>query len=314
MERAQRVELLEALRNRVPFDHHAWLLTDPVTQVGSSPLAHVPAIEALPALIAAKYRTARNRWTVIDDVATGTGGPFGELVRSHGVSDVASLVFRDAHGTWGWLDLWRGGGTFGAGDVDRLRAFVGETTPVLRAAQAASFVEVPGALPARSGPAVLVLSPALEVQAQTPATEAYLRAMVPPDGDVPPIPAAAYNVAAQLLAVEAGVDDHPAAASVHVGHGRWVTCRAARVAAGGDIAVTIEVASPAERQQVFVRAHGLSAREAEVVDALARGGDTAEIAAALFVSQHTVQDHLKSIFAKTGARSRRALLARVAGR
>jgi DNA-binding CsgD family transcriptional regulator len=44
------------------------------------------------------------------------------------------------------------------------------------------------------------------------------------------------------------------------------------------------------------------------------GADTAAIAEALYVSRHTVQDHLKSIFAKTGARTRRVLVGRVAGR
>ena len=33
----------------------------------------------------------------------------------------------------------------------------------------------------------------------------------------------------------------------------------------------------------------------------------------MFVSEYTVQDHLKSIFAKTDARTRRTLLARVLG-
>ena len=33
----------------------------------------------------------------------------------------------------------------------------------------------------------------------------------------------------------------------------------------------------------------------------------------MFVSGHTVQDHLKSIFAKTATRSRRSLLARALG-
>jgi DNA-binding CsgD family transcriptional regulator len=34
----------------------------------------------------------------------------------------------------------------------------------------------------------------------------------------------------------------------------------------------------------------------------------------MFVSEHTIQDHLKSIFDKTAVRNRRTLLARAAGR
>jgi DNA-binding CsgD family transcriptional regulator len=33
----------------------------------------------------------------------------------------------------------------------------------------------------------------------------------------------------------------------------------------------------------------------------------------MFLSTHTVQDHLKSVFATTGTRSRQALLSRVVG-
>jgi DNA-binding CsgD family transcriptional regulator len=40
-----------------------------------------------------------------------------------------------------------------------------------------------------------------------------------------------------------------------------------------------------------------------------RGDDTATIAAALYLSPWTVQDHLKAIFDKTGVRSRKAFVA-----
>jgi DNA-binding CsgD family transcriptional regulator len=46
---------------------------------------------------------------------------------------------------------------------------------------------------------------------------------------------------------------------------------------------------------------------------VADGLDTAEVAARMHVSGHTVQDHLKSVFLKTGTHSRRTLLARTRG-
>ena len=60
--------------------------------------------------------------------------------------------------------------------------------------------------------------------------------------------------------------------------------------------------------------HALTPRETELLDLLVAGADTKAVAEALFMSQHTVQDHLKSIFAKTGARTRRILVGQVAGR
>jgi DNA-binding CsgD family transcriptional regulator len=154
---------------------------------------------------------------------------------------------------------------------------------------------------------------------RTPGTRDPLRLLVPRDDEGPPVPAGAYNVAAQLLAVEAGVDGSPPWARVHLAGGRWLTLRAARLEDDAsrderDIAVTIDVCSPAERLSLFARSTALSARETELLGHLATGADTRDVAARMFLSAHTVQDHLKSVFDKTGARSRRVLLARALGR
>jgi len=54
---------------------------------------------------------------------------------------------------------------------------------------------------------------------------------------------------------------------------------------------------------------GLTDREVEVVVQLCRGRSTRQIATALFISPHTVHDHVKAVFGKVGVRSRAELLA-----
>ena len=78
--------------------------------------------------------------------------------------------------------------------------------------------------------------------------------------------------------------------------------------------MTIELTPPPQRMTLFARAHGLSIRETELVRHLAGGADTRRIARQMFLSERTVQDHLKSIFSKTGARNRPGLLTRALGR
>jgi DNA-binding CsgD family transcriptional regulator len=329
--RTLRLELLAEIRQVVSFDAYAWLLTDPETSVGSAPLADVPCLPELPRLIGLKYLTEVNRWTTLRGApvallqATTGGEPsrsllWRDLLDGYGIGDVASLVFRDRFGCWGFLDLWKSGSLarFSSAEAAYLAGIADPLTLALRRSQASAFVSGASRHAPLLGPVVLLLSPDLQVRGQTPQTQDYLRVLVPPAEDRPPIPASAYNVAAQLLAVEAGVDRNPPSARVHLSDGLWVTLRAARIGDTGpvperDIAVTIEETSPPERVALFARAFGLSARENELLAHLVSGTDTRELARRMFLSEHTVQDHLKSIFAKTSTRNRRTLLSRALG-
>lgn len=328
-----RIAVVGELRAAVGFDSYAWLMTDPQSWVGSAPLADVPCLPELPTLIRLKYLTKVNRWTDLprsglDRLHAQTTGElrrslmWERMLHRFDVTDMASLAFIDKFGCWGFLDLWRSrpSAPFTDDEASFLGRLVKPLTEGLRRCQAATFVpESDSPILTHADPAVLLMSANLDVIAQTGQAEQYLRMLVPPSGGRGPVPAGAYNVAAQLLAVEAGVDEHLPRARVHIAGGTWLTLQAARIrnaetpTAQAEIAVTIELASPADRAAVYASAHGFSGRETEILGRLLAGADSRDLARSLFLSEHTIQDYLKSIFTKTGTRSRRQVIGQVIG-
>jgi DNA-binding CsgD family transcriptional regulator len=244
-----RLDLLDELRRAIGFDAYAWLLTDPETAVGSALLADVPCLSELPRLIRLKYLTTINRWTTLVQgevglLWAGLEGPsrslvWRDLLSAYGVVDVASSVFRDRAGCWGFLDLWRTGpaARFNDDEAAFLAGIAAPVTSALRRAAASTLVNLSSPDRPRLGD----------------------------DGD------------------------------------------------RGDIAVTIEKTSPDQRVSLFAKASALSPRESEVLGHVVSGSDTRQLAELLFISEHTVQDHFKSIFAKTGAHTRASLLSKVLG-
>ncbi len=323
--------MLDVVGRAVPHDFYAFVLTDPRTAVGISPLAEVPDLEDLPRVIGLKYLTAPGRWTTLGRTGCTTlrAATAGDLDRSpqwagalrrHGVTDLLLAVLRDRHGTWGFLDLWRLTGAFDDTEVAAVAAALPTLTTALRGAVARSFVAgTPGEATrgrVAHGSGVLLLAEDLTPVAGTPALRSWLSALLPTATGVGPVPASALNVAAQLLAEESGIDAHPAMARVPVAPGTWLTVRAERLSqpvSGASIAVGYELASPADRLDVFARAHALSPRERDVVQAVSTGADTRGVARGLGITELTVQDHLRSVFARTGAASRADLLARAFG-
>ena len=346
--RVLRAAVLAEVRPAVAFDAYAFLMTDPETRVGTAPLAEVPELAKLPELIRLRYTSSINRWTALDPgrcatLAGATGGDLSrsplwqELLSGYGVTDLATLPLADQFGCWGFLDLWRCGGQeprFTPAEQALLTSLAPDLTAGLRAAQAATFAGPPAPVSALDAPVVLLLSGRLALLDQTPRTDAHLRLLLPTSPGAAPVPAAAFNVAAQLLAVEAGVDDGPPTARAQLAGPEWISLRAARLGGqpgstgqpgsagepggagdpdGGRIAVTVEPVAPAGRIELYGRACGLTGRERELLHRLARGADTRQLAREMRLSPHTVQDHLKSVFAKTGSGTRGILLARALG-
>lgn len=300
-ERALRSEILTELSRVIDFDAYVFLLTDPATTVGFAPLAEVPCLPQLPTLIRLNFLTTTNRWSSL--VAGGqrvgllhqsTDGDLAgcvmwrELLQSLGIRDIASVVFADSYGCWGLLDLWRrDGDPFIDADSALLRDVTIPICTALRQRQAAAFT-LPKTEPSPAdGPAVIIFDDQLRISSKTTAATQWLRSLLPTADDHAPIPAAALNVAAQLLAIEAGVDNHPAAARGFVPGRTWVTLKASRLESAdgaGSIAVSIEETTAGPRLDLFARSHRLSGREQQLLSILARGADTCEIAEQMHIA------------------------------
>ena len=94
--------------------------------------------------------------------------------------------------------------------------------------------------------------------------------------------------------------------------GRWLTLHASLTEPAperpSETVVVIAASKPEEVAWLDIASYGLTPREEEIVKLVARGRSTRQISVALFISEHTVQNHLRSVFEKVGIRSRRELI------
>ena len=298
-DRALRTAQLDLIAARVGFDAHVFAMTDPSTGIVTSPHAIVPMVAQsdLPALIRRRY-------------AAGGAMKWRTVLAEFGVTDAVSVTFDDQWGRWGFLELWRCSAMFSDGERDRLAALSPVVTPSLRMAVARTFT-VPDARPTRLESGVILVDDDLKVRSVTSGAAEALMRLLPPTEPGPPVPAAAYNVVAALLAHEDGIWPGEPWARVHLGSNRWASVRAERL--DDRIAVSIGPSTTAERADLFARANQLSRRQTEVLRLALHGMDTHAIADKLVIAHSTTEDHLKALLAKTGSASRHQLLARALG-
>jgi DNA-binding CsgD family transcriptional regulator len=216
--------------------------------------------------------------------------------------------------SWGSLGLYREPGerTFGPDEIELVR----EVAPALaRGARTALLMAEAQEPDGPAAPGLLVLSRRWEVESATPGVEEMLGDLPGGDPEAGRLPAAVLSVAGQALRSAEGRDapGEVALARVLGRSGRWVVLHGATLVTGGErrVAVIVEPAHPARIAPLLMSAYGLTAREQDVTRLVLQGASTAEIAQGLHVTPHTVQQHLKSIFEKTGVRSRRDLVGRV---
>ncbi len=317
-------EAIADLGRVIGFDRWCWPFADSETLLPLSGVAEHNFGPSVPRMLeleysddhfAAKHVLAR-RANPAASLSTETGGDLAvsgrwdEVMRPAGVGDIAAVACRDALGCWGWIEAYRDGADrpFEAGDLELLASVGPSLGSALRrglmvASQRAALEPSP--------PGVIVLNPDLSLVSSTAEARSWIDAL--PAAALfagwAMLPAQVYPVATVSRSRNAVTGAHALERAVD---GRWVMIEASLLEGDGDgqIAVTLRGAAPSETFDVLCRAYAFTRRERDVAAAVVAGLDTRALTERLFISRHTVQDHLKSIFQKIGVHSRRQLLAR----
>jgi DNA-binding CsgD family transcriptional regulator len=326
--RELRAGVLAQLRRAIPIDAFWAATVDPATLLFTGSVIEGIPEHATPAFLANEFLhddvnkfVALARGAPVNSLAQATRGDmegserYREILAPLGMGDELRAALLSDGACWGVLCLHRQreDPAFAAAEIALLQQLTAHLAEGLRAAL---LLDEATTIHAADGPGLLLVSDDFSVIATTPAAEGWLAEM----GDWPrrdEVPQAVRAVAARLWELEQ--TGTPGAAltprvRVRTRAGRWLVLHAARlsgVGTGGTTAVMLEQAPPLEVAPLVLQAYALTEREARVAQLVLQGLSTNEIAARLFISALTVQDHLKAIFTKTGVNSRRALVAQI---
>jgi DNA-binding CsgD family transcriptional regulator len=318
-------QLLDALARAVPFDAFCWGALDPgsllptratgTTIPAGSPLLwevqDVVAHEAATNTIRAQVRAGRPVSLLSNDLEPGKQGSpiYQRILRPNGLEHQLRAALVADGCCWGFLQIERRPDRpdFCSGEVALIEALVPHLAHVFRRWLLA---DAEGTHRQTALPGVIVFDEDNEVDSISPEAEHWLTEWSVPDPAAHPPAAIAAVVAATRARAEGVGEDVAPSARLRLPSGTWLQVRATlltRPRGGACTAVVLEPAAAEQVAPLVARANQLTARETEVAVLVLRGLSTAEIAARLFISPYTVQDHLKAIFEKVGVRSRREL-------
>jgi DNA-binding CsgD family transcriptional regulator len=317
------------LGRAVPFEGICLLTLDPATLLPTGEVVEngLPA-DTMPRLNEIELREPDvNKFTALArarqpaaSLSAATAGDLDrslrqrELRRPNGFADELRAVCTDATGTWGALTLLREANTRHFTDAEvRLLASLAE--PLADGLCRAAILT--GSTGDRNDrdTGLLVLAPDNSIEMTNEAADQWLAELGAGLPGRPELPVVVRTVAHRARAT-AGLDgpvEQPARARLRTPAGVWVVVRGSLVGNGPEprVAIMLEPARGAELAPLIADAYGLTRRERLVTELVARGFSTNDIAARLHLSAYTVQDHLKSIFDKTGSGSRGDLVARL---
>jgi DNA-binding CsgD family transcriptional regulator len=262
-------------------------------------------------------RAPRKAATIYD--ATG-GHPersprFRDLLTPSGMGAELRSAFVADGATWGALILVRRAGLpeFDDREVELLASASALFARAVRRGLVAEACDPAAALP--DAPGVVELDASGDVIRASSSAGPLLAEL---SGSTPEAGARAASVQAVASATRAALGRAGTASSaalpssaVKTPAGAWLVLHGGLVGAprSGEVAVFIQRAHPTLVAPLLLKAYGLTPREQEVAQLTLRGATTMQAAQRLAISPHTVNDHMKAIFEKSGARTRGELCA-----
>ena len=325
--RTLQTRFLARLARLIPFDTAWFALCDPATLLFTAAIRQDMPQSSTPRFVEDEFLLDDfNKWTELTNapvhaqsLSAATGGDlrasyrWREILEPLGLADELRVALVTGGICWGFICLHRATGTlqFAADEATSLDTLAAVMADGLRASSCS-----PGHPLRPSTRRGCSYSPPTSRSGMSPRAERWLAEIS--DDDWPSmreLPPVVLAVAGRLRSSAAGTrrSSRPAPALEHR-TGVWLVVRASRLdgdAAAGQTAIVLAPAAPVEVAPLIMDAYALTQRERELTGLVLRGMSTKQLGAALRISQLTVQQHLKSIFDKTGVRSRRELAAQV---
>jgi DNA-binding CsgD family transcriptional regulator len=310
-------EAARILRRAVPFDAMAGVWFDPDTglpvdewidnSLAGGAGSRLPEI-GLQEIDITAFRQLAASGRPAASRSEATGGTLDPSRRPRGLGDeLRSVNFGDS-GMWCGYVMYRerGAPDFVGREVDLIASLnrgCRDLHPVRLQQDLSSAV-------GDGDPGLLLLDDQDGVEMANPAAAAWLDELRARRRRLPVVVSA---VAQRAREVASGDSALAATARARTASGRWVTVRGWMLQNGSEArtAITLEPVRGPELAELLAEAYGLTARERRVSKLVAQGLPNAAIAARLYLSTYTVQDHLKSIFEKLDVSNRGQLVARL---
>jgi len=321
---ALRAAVLPRLQRAVPTDALWWAAADPATLLFTQSYSEEIPAETGPYFVANEFLDHDvNKWTELAQHPAGAGtlmhatdstpansARYREIFAPLGLQDELRAVLRLHGSCWGYLCLHRGTAqaTFSQDEVRFVRRIAPHLADGLRMGLLRQACE--RSSPA-SGPGLILLSADDTLAGVNEAATVWLEEL-DTEGHTSGLPVE-ISVLATLLRQLDPSDPAMPRLRVRTRSGRWAVLHASWTKSPTETMVTviIEEAAAAEVAPVIMAAYGLTYREQTITALVCQGLPTRQIADRLHLTTDTVQDHLKSVFARTGVHSRGELVAAV---